>query len=76
MDDYLFELITARRANLGESSDLLGGLITSGLSDDLIRDQLLTMLIAGHDTSTALLAWATYMLATHEDVQRVCLCRN
>jgi cytochrome P450 len=32
------------------------------MSDDLIRDQLLTMLIAGHDTSTALLAWALYLL--------------
>jgi cytochrome P450 len=69
MDEYLFQLIAARRANLGEPSDLLGGLIASGLSDDLIRDQLLTMLIAGHDTSTALLAWAMYLLATHEDVQ-------
>ena len=69
MDDYLFQLIAARRANLGEPSDLLGSLIASGMSDDLIRDQLLTMLIAGHDTSTALLAWALYLLATHPDVQ-------
>ena len=69
MDDYLFQLLVARRANLGEPSDLLGGLIASGMGDDLIRDQLLTMLIAGHDTSTALLAWATYLLATHQDVQ-------
>jgi len=40
-------------------------LIASGMSDDLIRDQLLTMLIAGHDTSTALLAWALYLLGAH-----------
>jgi cytochrome P450 len=39
------------------------------MKDDLIRDQLITMLIAGHDTSTALLAWALYLLATHKDVQ-------
>jgi cytochrome P450 len=69
MDRYLYQLIAARRASLGEPSDLLGGLITAGMSDSLIRDQLLTMLIAGHDTSTALLAWALYLLAIYPDVQ-------
>lgn len=69
MDQYLFELIAQRRANLGEPDDLLGGLIAAGLSDDLIRDQLLTMFIAGHDTSTALLAWALYLLAKHPEAQ-------
>lgn len=69
MDEYLFTLIAERRAHLGDSSDLLGTLIESGMSDDLIRDQLLTMFIAGHDTSTALLAWALHLLANHPDVQ-------
>jgi len=67
MDDYLYRIIAARRANPGDASDLLGALIAAGLSDDLIRDQMLTMLIAGHDTSTALLAWALYLLGTHPD---------
>ncbi len=68
MDSYLYQLIAHRRAHLGDCTDLLGGLIASGMSDALIRDQLLTMLIAGHDTSTALLAWAFYLLTTHPDV--------
>jgi len=38
------------------------------MDDDLIRDQLLTMLIAGHDTSTALLAWVLYLLGEHQEV--------
>src|SRR3546814_4155742 len=39
-------------------TDLLTRLcLEPDLSDDVIRDQLLTMLIAGHDTSTALLSW-------------------
>jgi cytochrome P450 len=38
------------------------------MDDDLIRDQLLTMLIAGHDTSTALLSWALYLLGEHPQV--------
>ena len=68
VNSYLRQLIAARRAHLGEPTDLLGGLIASGMSDELIRDQLLTLLIAGHDTSTALLAWALYLLTTHPDV--------
>jgi cytochrome P450 len=40
------------------------------MTDDLIRDQLLTMLIAGHDTSTALMVWLFYLLGQHpQDMQ-------
>jgi cytochrome P450 len=75
MDDYLYGIIHRRRADLLgpqaelEPGDLLGKLIlTPGMTDDLIRDQLLTMLIAGHDTSTALLAWVLYLLGQHPEV--------
>ncbi len=73
MDDYLYQMIRIRRDTLEETpQDLLGLLITSGMDDDLIRDQLLTMLIAGHDTSTALLTWAIYLLTNHPlHLQRV-----
>lgn len=47
--------------------DLLTALIQAGLDDGLIRDQLLTMLIAGHDTSTASLTWTLYLLAQHPE---------
>ncbi len=49
-------------------NDLLGRLITAGLDDDVIRDQMLTMLIAGHDTSTALLAWVLFLLGSHPEM--------
>lgn len=66
MDRFLYEIIAARRALPGAPDDLLGLLAASpDMSADLIRDQLLTMLIAGHDTSTALLAWALYLLGSH-----------
>jgi cytochrome P450 len=38
------------------------------MTDDLVRDQLLTMLIAGHDTSTALMAWLIFLLGKHPEV--------
>ena len=78
LDDYLYHIISERRKNGRRAethlpspvlhNDLLQHLIDAGLSDDLIRDQMLTMLIAGHDTSTALLAWTFALLGQHPDV--------
>ena len=66
VDDYLYGVIAHRRENPSGGQDLLSLLIASGwMDDDLIRDQLLTMLIAGHDTGTALLAWSLYLLGKH-----------
>ena len=67
LDEFLFAIISARRA-AAPKSDLLGHLLDAGLSDDQIRDQMLTMLIAGHDTSTALLAWTFALLGQHPPV--------
>ena len=57
MDAYLYRIIQLRREHVGDATDLLGLLVNdSSMDDGLIRDQLLTMMIAGHDTSTALLS--------------------
>lgn len=68
LDEYLFGIIEQRRKSKVPAPDLLQHLIEAGLSDDVIRDQMLTMLIAGHDTSTALLAWTFALLGQHPDV--------
>ena len=76
LDEYLFEIIEERRKRCPEAlegakekpSDLLQHLIDAGLTDKIIRDQMLTMMIAGHDTSTALLAWTFALLGQHPDV--------
>jgi cytochrome P450 len=67
LDDYLYRIIADRRMGTFEP-DLLQHLIDAGLTDNVIRDQMLTMLIAGHDTSTALLAWTFALLGQHPDV--------
>jgi cytochrome P450 len=69
VDEYLHGIIQARRA-AEPKSDLLGHLISAGLDDGRIRDQMLTMLIAGHDTSTALLAWSFYLLGKNPGVMK------
>ena len=72
LDEYLFEIINNRRKQNSEGGkqfvDLLQHLINAGLTDKIIRDQMLTMLIAGHDTSTALLAWTFALLGQNPEI--------
>ncbi|KAI3318858.1 cytochrome P450 [Xylariaceae sp. AK1471] len=50
--------------------DILSLLIKSGnFTDDQLRDQLLTFLAAGHETTSSALSWACYLLAKHQDLQ-------
>jgi cytochrome P450 len=69
IDQFLYRIIAERRANPSSSQDLLTILVNDPeMDDDLIRDQLLTMLIAGHDTSTSLLSWVLYFLSEHPHI--------
>lgn len=73
---YFARMITDRRDDLTQHpdrDDMLSLLIRAGLPDAAIRDQLMTMLIAGHDTVTALLGWAFYLLGQHPDVMQRCV---
>ncbi len=68
MDEYLYGVIRERRTMQTDIDDLLGILLNANMDDDLIRDQLLTMIVAGHDTCTTLLAWALYILGKHPEI--------
>jgi cytochrome P450 len=71
VDRYLYGLVRERRASGPVGDDMLSLLVSEpGLSDRLVRDQLLTMLIAGHDTVTAHLAWAVHLLGVNRSVAR------
>ncbi|KAE8451134.1 hypothetical protein EG329_004806 [Mollisiaceae sp. DMI_Dod_QoI] len=50
--------------------DILSLLIKSNnFADDMLVDQLLTFLAAGHETTSSSLTWCTYLLATHPEIQ-------
>lgn len=67
-DACLHGIIARRRASYDASQDdLLGLLIGAGYDDAMIRDEMMTMVVAGHDTTTALLAWVWVMLGQHPD---------
>lgn len=75
LDVATAEIIGQRRArSLGapagsHGDDLLGLLLDSELSDDEIRDELVTMIIAGHETVAGALAWTLMLLAEHQPAQ-------
>ena len=47
---------------------ILDELIAAGSTDDELRDQLVTLLAAGHETTAGSLSWALERLARHPDV--------
>jgi cytochrome P450 len=62
---YLTALIRRRRQASDPPDDLLTQVVRAVPDDGLAADQLLTMLIAGHDTCTAALSWSLYLLGLH-----------
>lgn len=75
-DDLLYAEIADRRAdpNLATRTDMLAMLVRAGdedgrtMTDGELRDQLMTLLVAGHDTTATGLAWALERLTRHPAV--------
>ena len=73
-DSLLLDVLARRRTEPGEDS-MLAILLEqrdedgNPPSDRRLRDQLVALLAAGHDTSAASLSWAFERLARHPDVQ-------
>lgn len=44
-----------------------------GMSDQQIRDEAMTIFLAGHETTANAMAWAWFLLAQHPDVERALL---
>lgn len=73
VDEVVFEEIRARRgaSDLAERDDILSMLLQarhedgSPMSDQELRDELMTLLVAGHETTATSLAWAVERLLRH-----------
>lgn len=87
LDRVVHEIIEQRRANPEEKADLLGMLMGledeetgTRLNDKELRDEVVTMLLAGHETTANGLAWGFWLLAEEpalveelaEELARVC----
>lgn len=75
-DTLLYAEIAEHRAdpNLSQRSDALAMLIRAAdedgrrMTDAELRDQLMTLLLAGHDTTATALSWALERLTRHPEV--------
>src|SRR6202012_943221 len=68
LDSLVGLLVQGRRAEEVEGDDLLSALLAGGFDDREIRDQVLTMLMAGHETTAKSLSWTSYLLDRHPEV--------
>ena len=72
LDELIFRIIDTRRAKTDPGDDLLGMLMSatdeSGeerMTNRQLRDEALTLVVAGHETTANLLAFVFHLLATH-----------
>lgn len=65
----LLEIQTKQQQDIVQDSDKEVKDETSKMPDDRIRDHLITMLIAGHETTANALTWTYYLLAQHPEVE-------
>ncbi|KAH7367976.1 bifunctional P-450:NADPH-P450 reductase [Plectosphaerella cucumerina] len=75
--DTAKEVLEARKAGKSDRRDLLAAMLEGAdpktgkhMSDDSIMDNLITFLIAGHETTSGLLSFAMYQLMKHPEAYR------
>lgn len=75
VDNLIAKMIAQRRGVAGEHCDMLEMLLEAKrpdgfpMSDGELRDNLLSVIVAGHETTASTLAWAFQLIAHHQAVQ-------
>ena len=69
LDSTIFRIIRDRRADQRDRGDLLSILLQAEMTDQQLRDECMTIFLAGHETSANALAWTWYLLSQHPEVQ-------
>jgi cytochrome P450 len=78
LDATVYRIISVRRAGRSDSNsgDLLSMLMQArdedgtGMSDEQLRDEVLTFLLAGHETTALALSWTWHLLSQFPEVER------
>lgn len=73
----IYRIINERRASGKDYGDLLSMLLHAeeaeggggGMTDQQVRDEAITLFLAGHETTANALAWTWYLLAKHPQVE-------
>jgi cytochrome P450 len=76
LDEIIHDIIRQRRADREDRGDLLSMLVqardeadNTGMTDKQLRDEVMTLFLAGHETTASALAWTWHLLATHPAVE-------
>ncbi len=77
LDRVVFEMIEARRKDPTDHGDLLSMFMATHdeetgatMTDQQLRDEIMTIFLAGHETTANTLAWTWALLSQHPDVAR------
>ena len=76
MEAVIEEFVDSRRGEAAEHDDLISMLLTAtdedgeSMPEELVRDELMTFLFAGHETTATALTFAWFLLAQHPRVER------
>lgn len=77
LDAVIYRMIERRRDTAASGKDLLSLLMQAKddqtnvqMAEKQLRDEVLTLLIAGHETTANVLAWIFYLLAKHPDADQ------
>ena len=76
LDETIYRLIAERRADGSDKGDLLSMLLLardedgqSGMTDEQVRDEALTLFLAGHETTADALTWTWYLLSQNPQAE-------
>jgi cytochrome P450 len=77
LDRVIYRIIEERRRDHADAGDLLSMLLHArdeeadgaGMTDSQIRDEVMTLILAGHETTANALSWTWYLLAQHTEVE-------
>ncbi len=76
IDEVVYRIISERRATGRDEGDLLSMLLAAHdedgtqMSDRQLRDEVMTLFLAGHETTALTLAWTWYLIGKHPEVER------
>lgn len=71
LETLVYRLIEDRKTAASQTTDFLSLLVNApgNLENKLIRDEVMTMLLAGHETTAVALSWTIFLLAKHPEYQ-------
>jgi len=76
IDSIVYRIISDRRSSGSDEGDLLSMLLAaqdedgSQMTDRQLRDEVMTLFLAGHETTALTLSWAWYLLAQNPEAEK------